>query len=96
VLGGGIVGDNLIHLSQFQRSGIILVIHAHHEAGLWLSPFHSSVIVITQDTLDLELSGPDAVGFVRVKFGLRYPTIGEFDRGNSLQLPPPPRSVPLS
>jgi hypothetical protein len=42
VLGGGLVGDDLVQLSQFQRCGIVLVIHAHDESGLRLSSFHSS------------------------------------------------------
>src|SRR5207247_7492629 len=42
VLGGGRVGDNLIQLSQFQRSGIVLVLHADDESWLWLSRSHSS------------------------------------------------------
>ena len=41
VLGGGFVGDDLEQLSQLQRCGIVLVIHAHDESGLRLSSFHS-------------------------------------------------------
>jgi hypothetical protein len=46
---------------------------------LWLSSFHSSVVVIAHDTLDLEFSCPNAVGLVPVKFSLTYRTIGKFD-----------------
>src|SRR5436190_13267097 len=42
VLGGGRVGDNLIQLAQFQRSGIVLVLHADDESWLWVSRSHSS------------------------------------------------------
>ena len=42
VLGGGRVGDNLIQLSQFQRSGIVLVLHTDDESWLWLSRSNSS------------------------------------------------------
>jgi hypothetical protein len=39
VLGGGIVGDDLVELSQLQRGGIVLVFHAHDESGLRLVRF---------------------------------------------------------
>jgi len=42
VLGGGRGGDDLIQLSQFQRSGIVLVLHADDESWLWLTRSHSS------------------------------------------------------
>ena len=43
VFGGGFVGDDLVQLSQLQRCGIVLIIHAHDESGLGLSSFHINI-----------------------------------------------------
>lgn len=56
VLGGGLVGDDLVQLSQLQRCGIVLVIHAHDESGLRFSSFHGSThqmsVSLTEDRCD--------------------------------------------
>lgn len=96
MLGGGFVRDDLVQLSQIQRCGIVLVIHAHDESGLGLSSFHGSIVVVAQNALDFEFSCPDAMGLIPVQFGLTYRTIAKFDRGCSFQLPPSAWAVELS